>query len=219
MGQHSSMEPLLLLGEHPIPAGEWTPAEHTLKPSSSKVAARYLTRQVRTRTAGEVIFKKDRGGDKSEWAWNDHAPTAREMDDNFSFKLKEKKPLVAALRSTMAALGHVNSAHTTFLKVKSARVSPDGNLGGRGYIQKIADMRRAYMNVSEALSALGDTLYDEINAPHWTPGPTADPREREKVKELVEDVEDIRQDPEAWAKEEEAEMDAEHSKRARRNSR
>ena len=189
--------------------------ESVLKPSNNRVASRFLMRKARVRTAGEVIFKKDRSGDRNEWAWNDHAPSKREMDENFSFQPNQLKPLASALRSTLAALGHITSAHTTFVKVKSAKISPDGNLGGRGYIQKIADMRRGYMNVIEALSSLSDTLYDEINAPHWDPKTDgSDPRERKEVKEIVEDAEQIRENPEGWAKGEEAEMDAEHEKRA-----
>jgi len=173
-----------------------------------------LKAKARSRTAGEVIFKKDRSGDRNEWAWNDHAPSAREMDEGFVFDPRQLKPLAQVLRSTLAGLGHVSSAHQNFLKVKSARVSPDGNLGGRGYIQKIADMRRGFMNVCEALSALSDTLYDEINAPHWNPEAAVDKREREEVQDIVDDAEEIRRDPEGWAKEEEAEMDAEHDKMA-----
>ena len=107
-------------------------------------------------------------------------------------------------------MGHALSAYETFTRVKSAQVSPDGSLGGKGYIQKIAEMRRNFMNVIEALSALSDTLYDEINASHWDPAVEGqDPREREKVKDIMEDVEEIKDNPEEWAEEEEADMDKE----------
>ena len=62
------------------------------------------------------------------------------------------------------------------------------------------------MNIVEALSSLSDTLYDEPNAPHWHPAAeTGGPREREEVREIMDDAEEIRQDPEAWAEQEEAE--------------
>jgi hypothetical protein len=87
-------------------------------------------------------------------------------------------------------------------------VSPDGSLGGKGYIQKIAEMRRQYMNCVESLSALSDTLYDEIHAPHWDPAKQEQsPREREEVRDLMNDVEKIRDNPEEWAEGEEQEMD------------
>jgi hypothetical protein len=108
------------------------------------------------------------------------------------------------------ALGHATSAYNRFVKIKSRNVSPDGSLGGKGYIAKIPEMRRQLMNCVEALSALTDTIYDELNAPHWNPSEdTLDPRDREEVREIVEDVEEIKDDPEGWAEEQEDEMDDE----------
>ena len=171
----------------------------------------------RNRTAGEVRFIKDRGGDKGEWAWNTPGPSQREMSEEFAFKTKHLKPLAMTLRASLMSMGHAISAYNTFTRIKSADVSPDGNLGGKGYIQKIADMRRQYMNVVEALSALSDTLYDELNAPHWHPAAdTGGPRERDEVREIMDDAEEIRQDPEGWAEEAETEMDAESAPAAGR---
>ena len=57
---------------------------------------------------------------------------------------------------------------------------------------------------------MADTLYDEINATHWNPSvKEQDPRERNEVQEIMEDVETIREDPEEWAEGEESEMDSE----------
>lgn len=172
------------------------------RPDPKRVAAEHLRRKM----AGEVIFKKDRGGDVNSWAYADHAPSKREIPGDFNYSPKHQKPMAVVLRSTLAALGHTLSAHNTFAKLKSARVSPDGNLGGRGYIQKIADMRKQYMNCVEALSALSDTLYDEINAPHWSLfSRQQDAEEQAEVSALLEDAETIRRDPEEWAEEEIAE--------------
>lgn len=162
----------------------------------------------RLKTAGEVRFIKDRGGDKNEWGWGTPGPTERQIGEDFKFQPGNRKPLAAALRGTLAAMGHALSAYDTFTRIKSATVSPDGALGGKGYIQKISDMRRQYMNVAESLSSLSDTLYDEINAPHWNPAiEEQSPRERQQVRDIMNDVETIRENPEGWAEEEEEEMD------------
>jgi len=178
-----------------------------------KIAARYLAaQQQRTKTAGEVRFIKDRGGDKNEWGWGTPGPSEREIQEDFEFNPSKLKPLAKCLRSTLMALGHAQSAYNEFTRLKSAQVSPDGSLGGKGYIQKITEMRRQFMNTSEALSALADTLYDEVNAPHWNPAiQEQSKRERDEVKDIMEDAEEIRRDPEEWAEEEEAEMDAENA--------
>lgn len=177
-------------------------------PSAAHVANLHLARTSgRSKTAGEVRFIKDRGGDKNEWAWGTPGPSQREIGEDFTFKAKYLKPLSLTLRATLMAMGHAISAQNTFAKVKSADVSPDGSLGGKGYIQKIADMRRAYMNVVEALSALSDTLHDEIKAPHWHKELTdGGPRERAEVQDILQDAAKVEEDPEGWAEEEEASM-------------
>lgn len=187
---------------------------------TEKVAARWLSHRMkqveRTKTAGEVRFIKDRGGDENQWGWGSPGPSEREMSSGFKFKPGNLKPLATSLRASLAALGHAMSAYQTFSKIKSARVSPDGALGGKGYIAKIADMRRQYMNVVEALSALTDTIYDEVNAPHWDPSiREQDPREREKVQEIMNDAEEIREDPGGWAEDEEEDMSAGGKKTAK----
>lgn len=162
------------------------------------------------RTAGEVRFIKDRSGDEKQWGWGAPGPSERQIGDEFMFQAKRLKPLAKSLRSALMALGHVNSAHSRFVKIKSRNVSPDGNLGGKGYIQKISDMRRQLMNCVEALSAFTDTVYDEIHAPHWNPSEdTMTPRDRDEVREIVEDAEEIKDDPVGWAEEQEEEMDEE----------
>jgi hypothetical protein len=110
------------------------------------------------------------------------------------------KPLAKTLRSTLASLGHILSAYHAFAKLKSARVSPDGSLGGKGFIQKITDMRKQFMNTVEALSSLSDTLYDEVNAPHWAAiSRQKDPGAKQQVQDMIADVEEIKNDPEEWA--------------------
>ncbi len=178
----------------------------TRKPDPKNIARRAMIR-----TAGEVRFIKDKSNDASQWAWNDSGPQERKITPDFAFDPRNTKPLAKVLRSTNAALGHAMSAYTIFTKIKSADVSPDGSLGGKGYIQKIAEMRRAYMNVVEAMSALSDTLYDEIRAPHWAAvSRQEDPEERAEVEQIVEDAVEIKQDPEGWAEDQEEEMDEEN---------
>lgn len=158
------------------------------------------------RTAGEVRFVKDNSNDASSWAWK-QGPSERQMQPDYNFNPKRKKALAKVLRSTTASMGHAMSAYNAFTKIKSADVSPDGALGGKGYIQKIMDMRKQYMNVVEALSALSDTIYDEISAPHWAAISRQEtPEDKEEVKQIIQDAESIKEDPEGWAEDQEEEM-------------
>jgi hypothetical protein len=172
------------------------------KTTPKKVADRYLDskpQQGRIKTAGEVRFIKDHGDDSSAWAWGQHPPSQRVMDSNHKFNKKCNKDLARVLKSTLTSLGHAMSAYSTFAKIKSRDMSPDGNLGGRGYIMEIKAMRRQYMNIVEALSALSDTLYDEITADHWAI------LQEKAMKNIMDDIEEIKEDPESWAVEEEKE--------------
>ena len=178
--------------------------------SIKRVADRYLSKGKMVRTAGEVRFVKDNSNDASSWAWK-QGPSERNMQPDYNYNPKKKKELAKVLRSTTAAMGHAMSAYSTFTKIKSADVSPDGNLGGKGYIQKIMDMRKQYMNVVEALSALSDTIYDEISAPHWAAISRQEtPEEKEEVAQIIQDAQDIKENPEEWAEEQEIEMDDQH---------
>lgn len=171
---------------------------------AEKLAARYLTGKRVMKVAGEVRFIKDRGGDKSEWGWGTPGPSQREISTGYEFDPRNLKPLAKTLRSALSALGYAESAYSTFTKIKSSTISPDGNLGGRGYIMKIADIRRQLMNAVEVLSAITDTLHDEMRAPHWNPAlEEQGDREREEVKDIMTDAEEIEGDPEGWAEKEE----------------
>lgn len=182
------------------------------RPDPKRIATAHLTAQAgMSRTAGEVRFIKDKSNDSNQWAWQDQGEQGRTIYPDYAFDPRKAKALAKVLRSTTASLGHAMAAYEQFSKLKSGDVSPDGKLGGKGYIQKITEMRRAYMNVVEALSALTDTLYDEVRAPHWTAISRQEtPQEQAEVKQIVQDALDIKEDPEAWAQQEEAEMDADH---------
>ena len=117
--------------------------------------------------AGEIRFVKDRGGDASQWAYSTLPPSKREISKDYIFKNNNNKPLTDVLNFSMKALDNASSAYDIFAKLKSVDISPDGLLGGKGYIQKIVDMRRQFMNIVEALSAISDTLHDEMTADHW----------------------------------------------------
>lgn len=154
---------------------------------------------VNQRTAGEVRFIKDKS-DSGNWAFNDTGHQQREIIPSYKFDPKKLKALAQTLRSTSMAMGHALSAYNHFTRIKSSGVSPDGMLGGKGYILKVKDMRSMYMNAVEALSSLSDTLYDEVHADHWSGATTTE------VEQLIDDAEAIRQDPEGYAEAEEQEM-------------
>jgi hypothetical protein len=113
------------------------------------------------------------------------------------------KPLSKALWASTVALGHALTAYRHFSRIKSATVSPDGLLGGRGYVMKLAEMRQKLYEASEALSAISDTIYDEISAPHWRPKlAQLDDDDQEDVRRFINEAQEVMENPEGEAEEE-----------------
>jgi len=151
----------------------------------SKINKKYI------KTAGEVRFIKDDSNspmNAGNWAWGGFPPSSREINPNFKFNPDCNEKLVTVLKSTLFALGHTLHAYDIFAKLKSRDISPDGSLGGKGYIQEVKHIRKQFMNCVEALSAISDTLNDEVQAPHWALA-TRSPEEVESINELKDDPE------------------------------
>jgi len=131
--------------------------------------ANKLVKDYFKKTAGEVRFIKDqRGDDKAGWAYHNQVVPRREITKDFEFKSDKAAPLLTEmLEQCTEALGCITIAYNSFAKAKSTDISPDGYLGGKGYIQKIVDMRKQFMNMIEALSSISDTIHDELSAEHW----------------------------------------------------
>jgi len=162
-----------------------------------KVAARYA-RGERPKTAagappsmkGQVPpqFDQNAGSQK------------RDIPKDHGFDPKALKPLSKALFACSVALGHALTAHRHLSRIKSTTISPDGLLGGRGYVMSIADTRKKLWEASEALSAIADTLYDEIQAPHWQPKLSQlDSNTVEDIQRFVEESAEVMEQPEAEA--------------------
>lgn len=179
----------------PVRIGSGDPTH--VKVAKKAFAQSFGLKTSRVKTAGEIRFVKDQG------------PEAREISKDFEFDTKYIKPLSRVMWGLSCAMGHLVSSHSKFTKIKAVNVSPDGKLGGKGYIQPIRDMRK---NISEAIETVSnciDTIHDEIRAPHWKDEIDAMPDEdKEEVEETLEDAEDIISDPEGYAeKEYEEEVD------------
>lgn len=160
---------------------------------ASEYMVQHLSRRGMSRTAGEVRFVKDYGPDEE----------ARDITDDYKFNPKAKKPLAKVLWSISCSLGHLISAYSTFTKIKASNISPDGKLGGKGYVQDISDIRKGFNESMAVLSAIQDTINDEINAPHWDPESVGtDDYDEAKIEEMLSDSEEIMEDPEEFVEEE-----------------
>jgi len=127
----------------------------------------------------------------------------REIPKDHSYDPKALKPMSQTLWACSVALGHALTAYRYFTRLKSATISPDGRLGGRGYIREVSQVRKDLYDVCERLSAISDTLYDEISAPHWKPKlALLDDNEQEDVERFVEESKHVLDNPEEEAEDE-----------------
>lgn len=126
---------------------------------------------------------------------------ARDIPSNHEFNPQSLKPLTKMLWATSVALGHALTAHRQFSRLKSVSFSPDGLMGGRGYVMRVKDVRSKLIEACEELSNIADTVYDEIKAPHWKPKLSQLVQEDDEIQDLLEDAEGYLEDPEGEAEE------------------
>ncbi len=136
------------------------------------------------RTAGRIEFVRDQG------------PIRRDIRvKDFKWDQDTLRNLTKILWAVERSHGYAISSLRLFSKTPSSEFSPDGLLGGRGYIQKISDMRSSLSKAVETLSAFTDTIHDEINAPHWNI--IEDPISTE----IIEGAKEVKENPEKFVEE------------------
>ena len=137
------------------------------------------------RTAGTIEFKKDTG------------PVRRDLRaQGFKWEPEALRNLAKILWATQRAHSYAIASLRLFSKMPSSQFSPDGLLGGRGYIQSIKEMRSELGQSVEILSSFTDTIHDEVNAEHWANSSDT------KTDEIVQDAQEVKSNPEQFVQEE-----------------
>lgn len=117
----------------------------------------------------------------------------REISDDFKYDKKKLKYLKKVLHNVTVALGTLSSALNSFSRLKGRDISPDGMLGGLGYIMSLKQIREILSNSVQGLSDIADSIADEFTNPKWNVEDDADIKkllkEKEKVEEKVEESE------------------------------
>jgi len=139
------------------------------------MAARVAGVAARVRTAGKIEFIRDQG------------PLRRDIRvQGFRWDPEIHRNLAKTLWAVDRAHSYGMAALRLFSKMSSSDFSPDGLLGGVGYIQKVKDMRSGLSQAVEVLSACADTMHDEVNADHWHSAMEEDPTTKDIVQEANE---------------------------------
>lgn len=111
----------------------------------------------------------------------------RSIPEDFRYNPKKLKHLKRILHNVSIALGTVSSASSEFSRMKSPEVSPDGLLGGVGYIIPIKDIKQSLVNAAHELSNIADCIADELTNPRWEAEGDSEVKELIKEKEKAEE--------------------------------
>lgn len=92
---------------------------------------------------------------------------SREGIEGFQFQDQGIKTVAQTYKHLAAAFMNLVKANNLFASCKSSQISPDGKLGGKGYIQSIKEIRENFADLTNTMSELIDTFHDEVNSPYW----------------------------------------------------
>jgi len=112
----------------------------------------------------------------------------REGLEGFQFKDQGIKAIAQTYKHLAKAFMEIAKANNTFSSCKSSQISPDGRLGGKGYVLTIKDIRGSLGNIMNGVSELIDTFHDEVNSPYLKRTVLED---NPIIKEILDNAEEI----------------------------
>jgi hypothetical protein len=115
------------------------------------------------------------------------AGTHRQISEDFKYNKAKIKHLKHILHNVTVALGTLTSAHNEFSKVKGPDISPDGLLGGLGYIIPIKDIKESLITAIKNVGDVADCIADELTNPKWEVQDDKDVKKLIKEKKEVEE--------------------------------
>ena len=149
-----------------------------------------MTRErLTTKVAAAVAADKK----KKEPSKRDNGGDVRRNLDGFEYDPSKATVLKKALHNTNVSLGTLLAAMKDLALLRGSEITPDGMLGGRGFIMPFKDIKGKINSAINDLSDITDTIADELTNPKW--GLTPDEkkkvkREKEEIEEKVEEIEE-----------------------------
>lgn len=106
--------------------------------------------------------------------------------DGFEYDSSKATVLKKALHNINVSLGTMISAMRDLSMLRGSEVTPDGLLGGRGFVMPFKEMKQKINTAINDLSDVTDTLADELTNPKWG----LSELEKKKVKKETENIEE-----------------------------
>lgn len=116
--------------------------------------------------------------------------------DISGFEYDKSKALLLkkALHNINVSLGTLISAMKELSILRGSEVTPDGKLGGRGFVMPFKELKAKLGTAITDLSDITDTLADELTNPNWDLSDSEKKKvkkENEIIDEKVEEVEEV----------------------------
>lgn len=116
--------------------------------------------------------------------------------DISGFEYDKSKALLLkkALHNINVSLGTLISAMKELSILRGSEVTPDGKLGGRGFVMPFRELKAKLNTAITDLSDVTDTLADELTNPNWDLSDNEKKKvkkENEIIDEKIEEVEEI----------------------------
>ena len=115
--------------------------------------------------------------------------------DGFDYNKSKAKILKNSLHNLNVALGTLIAAQKDLAILRGSDITPDGKIGGRGFIMEFREIKTFISDSINNLSNVTDSIADELTNPHWglkEKEVELVEKEQEVVDEKVEESEDIK---------------------------
>ena len=106
----------------------------------------------------------------------------RELAGTAPYKVNNIKYVVDMLTSVNTASASLARAGEILASISAHEISPDGLIGGRGYVMTIKDIRQDITAAINLVSDLNDSLSDELTNPKWELSPDDVDKYKEQAK-------------------------------------
>jgi hypothetical protein len=111
--------------------------------------------------------------------------------DGFEYDSSKAAVLKKALHNINVSLGTMISAMKDLSMLRGSEVTPDGLLGGRGFVMPFKDMKQKLNIAINDLSDVTDTLADELTNPKWGLSAVERKRVRKETENIEEEIGEI----------------------------
>jgi hypothetical protein len=145
-----------------------------------------MSRERITAKIAAAVAEKKKAPSKKE----DRGEGRRNLD-GFEYDTTKANVLKKALHNVNVSLGTLLSAMKDLSLLRGSEITPDGMLGGRGFIMPFKDMKSKINTAIGDLSDITDTIADELTNPKWGLSPEEKKKVKKEKEEIQEEIEEI----------------------------